>query len=69
MENRMKQLEIEVTYLKRELDSLKMILIGRKPNINNTTNNMTYNVNQIPEFMDCPDERNDNDFFQGVNLN
>ncbi|MCK9542830.1 MAG: hypothetical protein M0R03_12455 [Novosphingobium sp.] len=64
MEDRIKNLEIEITYLKRELDSLRMCILNQKPNV--TTNNMVYNVNQIPDY---PYEEDDQNFSNGVNFN
>lgn len=63
MEDRTKKLEMEVCYLKREIDSLKIMLL----NGNGNTNNITYNINQPPVFMDSDDDKDN--FLKGINLN
>jgi len=62
MENRLKKLEIEISYLKREIDSLKLMLLNQNGNTYNITNN---NIVPVPMY----DENDGLDFLDGINPN
>ena len=65
MENRIKQLEVEISYLKREIDSLKLMLMNQNGHTYNTTT-INNNGGVIPLPMYDEDDR---DFLDGINPN
>jgi len=62
MENRIKNLEIEISYLKRDIDSLKVLLLHKCGTV--TNNNITYNMPIIPQ-----NELEEDMFDNGFNFN